>query len=497
MKLIAALKSEPDKYPKIDYRQIVKTTSVTGFAQAVTYLISFMRTKAVAIFLGPSGVGLISLYISIIELVGSISRLGTNNSAVRQIALAANDSDSKSQLENTVFTVRRLCWVLGIAGWLLTAILSYPMSIWAFGSFERTALVALLGCSLVFSLVHDGNSALLQGTRQITALARMNVASSAVGTAAFVIIFYNYGEQGIVPALILNALICMVISSWFSRGIGEATVHLSWSQIVPIATPMIRLGLGFMVSAVAGSLAVLTIRSVIVKTHGIDLAGIYHAAWAVSAVLGNLITGSISSDFYPRLASEVHNNENANRVVNETIQAGILMTLPVVLLTISFSDWIMVILYTASFTPGAELLTYFAGSAFLTVISYPLGYILVAKAASVRYATITTAFHIAHVIAVVFLVQRYGIAELAASHLLLAVIYMLLMRMLVARLFDFKFTSKTVVLITIAIIIIFSVYIGRWLMPASFFWFYCLTLLVIVSVKCSHELRTSMKRASA
>jgi hypothetical protein len=44
------------------YRSILKSTSLIGGASFINILISMIRTKFVAILLGPSGVGLLGLY---------------------------------------------------------------------------------------------------------------------------------------------------------------------------------------------------------------------------------------------------------------------------------------------------------------------------------------------------------------------------------------------------------------------------------------------------
>ena len=53
------------------HREILKSSSIVGGAQAINYVAALLRTKAVALLLGPSGVGLVGLYVSAIGLVGT------------------------------------------------------------------------------------------------------------------------------------------------------------------------------------------------------------------------------------------------------------------------------------------------------------------------------------------------------------------------------------------------------------------------------------------
>ena len=44
------------------YRRMLKTSSIIGGASVVNVLIGLVRTKVLAVLLGPTGVGLVSLY---------------------------------------------------------------------------------------------------------------------------------------------------------------------------------------------------------------------------------------------------------------------------------------------------------------------------------------------------------------------------------------------------------------------------------------------------
>ena len=70
------------------YWQILRSSSIMGGAAGLNYLIALVRVKVVAILLGPTGVGLVSLYTSAIGLLGTVSGLGIGSSAVREVTRA-------------------------------------------------------------------------------------------------------------------------------------------------------------------------------------------------------------------------------------------------------------------------------------------------------------------------------------------------------------------------------------------------------------------------
>jgi len=95
------------------HREILKSSSIVGGAQAITYVIGLLRTKAVALLLGPSGVGLVGLYVSAIRLVGTFAQFGINESGVREVAAAAGTNNAE-RIAATSKTQRRVCWASGI-----------------------------------------------------------------------------------------------------------------------------------------------------------------------------------------------------------------------------------------------------------------------------------------------------------------------------------------------------------------------------------------------
>ena len=140
-----------------------------------------IRTKLVAVLLGPSGVALIGVFQATIELIGKFSGLGVRSSAVRQVAEVQGGVDPE-QLGRTIKVLQRTCWITGLAGWLLTLVLAQPLSTWAFGSSEHAWALALLGAVLLLDSISGGQTAMLQGARRIGDLARVMIFSSIGGT---------------------------------------------------------------------------------------------------------------------------------------------------------------------------------------------------------------------------------------------------------------------------------------------------------------------------
>ena len=67
---------------KCSYRQIVKATSLFGGVQFFQIIISVIRSKFVAILLGPAGMGVVGLLTATTGLVAGLTNFGLGTSAV-------------------------------------------------------------------------------------------------------------------------------------------------------------------------------------------------------------------------------------------------------------------------------------------------------------------------------------------------------------------------------------------------------------------------------
>ena len=97
------------------YRQIMKATSLFGGVQVFNIVISIIKSKAVAVLLGPAGMGISGLLMSAIGLVSTITNFRLGNSATKDIA-AAHATGNQSQIAKVIGVLRRLVWITGLLG---------------------------------------------------------------------------------------------------------------------------------------------------------------------------------------------------------------------------------------------------------------------------------------------------------------------------------------------------------------------------------------------
>ena len=443
------------------YSQILKSSSIIGGAQGINYVIGMVRTKIVAILLGPSGIGLIGLYQSVVSLIATTSSLGIANSGVRVVAEASASGDQK-HLALTVGVLRKACWITGVGGWLLTAALSYPLSVWAFGSGERAATIAILGGTILLTAISGGQSCILQGTRRIGDLAKLQVISMVASTVTAIPVYAFMGERGIVPVLLLTALLQTGFTWWFSRKIKTDIPSLSLNDTWKHSRQMLSLGIAFMWGALTATATAFVIRLLIVKNLGTDANGIYQAAWGISGLFAGFILGAMGTDFYPRLTGVAKDNILVNEMVNEQTEIGLLLALPGIIATLAFAPWLMTLLYSSEFIAGSALLPWFIIGVLGRVISWPLGYMLLAKGESRWYAFTETLCSLLNLAFCFFLLPIHGLTGIAIAFPALYAFYNIGMLFLTYKLTRFIWSKGVIKLLTLCVALIVSSLVSRW-----------------------------------
>ncbi len=363
---------------KTSYGQILKSSALIGGSSVLTILIGIVRTKAMAVMLGPTGFGLIGLYGSIIDLALAVANMGIGSSGVRQIAESVS-TGNETRIARTVVVLRRTAVLLGILGAVLVVVFSGPLSTLTFGSDRHAGSVALLGLAVFFRSVSTGQGALIQGMRRIADLARLGVWGALLGTIISIILVYFLGERGVAPSLVATAAMGVMISWWYSRKVRIPYPALKHSEVRREAASLLKLGFAFMASGILMMGAAYAVRAIVLRLDGLEAAGFYSAAWTLGGLYVGIILQAMGADFYPRLVGVAEDHPRCNRLVNEQTQVSLLLAGPGVIATLAFAPLVIMLFYSSKFYEAMEVLRWICLGIALRVITWPMGFIIVAK----------------------------------------------------------------------------------------------------------------------
>ena len=360
------------------YGDILRSTALIGASSMVVLGFSLVRMKVLAVLLGPAGLGLMALYGSVADLATAIAGMGVQQSGVRQIAEATSSGD-EVRIATTVAALKRTSIILGLIGGLGLALLCVPVSILTFGSADYALPVALLGLVVLLRLFVGGQTALVQGTRRLMDLARLNILGAVASVVATVPLLFLWGEAAIVPSIVLVTLGASFFAWWYGRKIVVAPIRLSGLLLRKEAQALLHIGFAFLVSSFLTMGAAYAIRIIVLHESGVLAAGLYQAAWAVAGLYIGFVLQAMGTDFYPRLTGIAKDDTAIMHLVNEQTQVSLLLAGPGVIATIVLAPLAMAVFYSHEFAEASMPLRWLCLGMMLRVVAWPMGFIIIAK----------------------------------------------------------------------------------------------------------------------
>lgn len=423
------------------YAQILKASSIMGGAAGISLLLGMVRVKFAAVLIGTIGVGLNASFTSMQGVIGTIAGLGIQSSAVRDISAAVGKGDQQA-IGRAVLTLRRICWLTGFVGMVTMMLLSPLLSQFTFGHRDYTLDIAALGIVIFFANLSGGQMALIQGMRRIGDMARANIFGAALGTVAALGFYATLGLRGIVPALVTASAAQLALSWFFARQVQVPTVELGMRQTFAEAGGMVRLGLVMMTSGLMSSAVTYVTVTLITRQEGVQAVGLYSASFALSGIFVNFVLGAMSADYYPRLTGVVSDKVAMNRMVNEQTEIGVLLALPGLLATMALAPWIVQLFYTREFLGAVELLQWFILGCMGRVISWPLGFAILALGKGRWFLLTETSFQFIHVAMIVLGLHLFGVEGVAIAFFVMYLGYILGVYLVCRHLIGFAWSAE-------------------------------------------------------
>jgi len=444
--------------PNTTYKRILKSTFIMGGSSVITTLLGIVRIKIIALLLGPSGMGLTGIYVTITSLVNTISGMGIRESGVRQIAEASGTEDYH-RISLTVASIRRAALLSGLAGLCLLLLLSGNVSRLTFGNSEHTNDIALLSLATFFGAVSGGQTALIQGMRRISDLAKLSIIGALMGTIFSIPIIYFFRERGVAFYLLVVAATGILTSWWYSRRIEVPDAIMGWKDALSKARPLLKLGLALMLGAVMTPCTQYLLRTLIVRHDGLSAAGVYHASTTLSVIYVHIILNAMITDFYPRLSAVAHDNISCKSLVNDQVEVGLLLVVPGILAIMTFTPFIITIFYSSQFIAAVDILRWQILGVVLQVVTWPMGFMLRAKGNG-KLFFYTELFANSVNLSLSWLgITYFGLVGVGMAYFGMNLSYLIVIYLIVRKNYDFRLSSINLRLLSICILVTGIVFI--------------------------------------
>ena len=472
------------------YRKVLNATSLFGGVQFINIILRLIRSKAIALLIGPIGMGISNLLLTTMELINGLTNLGLERSAVKDISLANTNSNSKS-VAITISILKKLVWLTITVGVILM-ILSAPwLSEIAFGNKDYTISFRWISIALLFKQLSSSQLAILQGLRKLKSLAKANLLGNFIGLLITLPLYYYYKIDAIVPAIIIATFMSFVFTYYYSHKLDIESVTISRKEAVSEGKGMINLGVMLSLSSLITLLVAYIIRIYIGSANeteelGLIDVGLYSAGFVILNSYVGIIFNAMGTDYFPRLSEIANDIKKLRKTVLEQATVAILLITPIIVVFLACAPFIIVILYSHEFSPIVAMVTWGILGMIFKAVSWSMGYMIIAKGDSKVF--IKTAIGFNTILLSINIIGYHfgGLEGVGISFFIYYIIHFIAIRIITYYRYDFYFEKGFYKIFTFTVIMCFLAF-SITLIPSSILKNSLMIGLIVVSCWYSYK----------
>ncbi len=356
---------------------ILRAIKVFGGVQMASNICSIALNKLVALWIGPVGFGLFSLYNSAIDMLRSATSLGIRTSSVRDIAIASESGDSH-RLGRIVSVVRRWGWFIGLFGAITTMALAPALSQWSFGNSRHIWDFIILASALLFSGITHCELAILQGVEKMRQLANASLSGAVGGLALSIPLFYFLRTDSILLSVIVYH-VALLASVLLFRYRNPHPARLSNQEAAKEGGAFVKLGIFMTVSEFVTMLFNYIFVAYLNHRAGTEIVGFYQAGYSLVGRYVSLVFTALSMEYYPRLARICHSRKRLRVFVSQEINMLMLTLVPLISIFLSARELIVWLLYSDEFHTIIPYISIALAGTLFKAYSWAMALVIVAK----------------------------------------------------------------------------------------------------------------------
>ena len=420
-------------------RRAMKAMGLFGGVQVMGILCSIVRTKLVAMWIGPVGIGLFGLFNNALEMISTGTNLGIRSSSVRDIS-QAHDSTTPGLVAKMVAVVRKWSLWLGLFGALVTLMLAPLLSELTFGDQSHLWGFVALSVAVLLGAITNGEYAVLQGSAQLKRLASVTLWGTLTGLAVSIPLFYLLRERSILPSILAYAM-ALAAFAWLFRNKEYAKPQLSRRETFDMGKGFVKLGIFMTLGNFASILASYAFNAWLNMNAGTEAVGFYQAGYTLINKYTGLILTALGMEYYPRLSKVANSRLRLRAFVSQEINVAIAVMAPVVALFILLRELVVWILYTPEFNVILTFVSWGMIGTVLRTLSWCLAFTILAKGDGKTYLWTEVASAIINLVLNIVFYRWWGLTGLGIAFLvsyllytaIVAVVYFKMYRLSVSR----------------------------------------------------------------
>ena len=353
-------------------------TVLNGIAQFVKAISSLIIYKVIVVVLGSPALLIVGNLKSVFTILQQISGAGVYEGAVKYLSGEFKDRQT---------FILQACLSLMLVGFFISTAIYFflydqILDLLQLSENDRDLTPWLTGgvvLSLLCFVFHTLMQSFFHGLKSYKIIVQSTLISALLTLGVSIALIYYANNIGLilsvfVPSAILLLTYCFHIhNSWhFGRVLFDKPFRLFVFKPVLSFTAMSA------VAAVVFPTVLITIRTLLVKHSGVELASYWEGYSRLSLFMSGLAISSISLYYLPKLV-EANTGQEMLKVIFWGVKFLFAVAFPAILLIFLFGSDVISLLYTTKFLEAIFLLKWELLGTLLKLLSFTVSFIMVAK----------------------------------------------------------------------------------------------------------------------
>lgn len=408
--------------------KLIKAGFLNAISTSIKIISGFVVNKAVAVWVGPSGMAIIGQFQSFISMILMVANGGINNGIVKYVSEYSEDEQNRKKIISTAFCISLISSIF-IS--VLLIIFNKQLALFLLKKSYFNSIFIVLGLTLVLFSTNTFLISVLSGYKEIKKFVAVNMITSLVGLFLMIVLVYFFRLYGALLALaVVNSvvlfftLIFVIKSHWFKisyfiQGIDRESVK-----------KLSKYALMTMTTALTIPVSQIIVRNYLIMHISMSSAGIWQGLLKLSDAYLLIFTTTLTIYFLPKY-SEIQDKTQLKREV----YSGYKIVLPIVILTASlvyiFRESIVRILFEDSFLPMTKLFIFEIVGDIFRISTLLVSLLIIAKTLTKWFIFFEILSSVLFILFSVFFVNQFGLIGVTYSYALLYFVCFLLNFMVV------------------------------------------------------------------
>lgn len=399
---------------------LAKTSALSALSVLTRLLSAVLLNKVLAVYVGPSGYGVIGQFQNLVGIASTLASGGVNTGVTKYTAEYADDA---TRQRSVWATASSLGLVGAGAGALALVLARDSLAEWALGDVSHASVFLWLAASLALLVLNGLMLAILNGRKSVRGFVLAGIAGNLLSVALAGTLIVSHGLSGALHAVAVSqALACALTAVIFRRSTGVELSALFGRVDSDMARRLGRYALMAVTSALAVPLAQMLIRDRLALDLGWSTVGLWQALWKISELHLMLLTTTLSVYLLPRL-SEIQDPDELAREVRAGYRFVMPLSLASAALIYLLREPLVHGLLSAEFLPVLAVLGVQLVGDWLKVNSWVMAYTMVSHAQTRSFILTEVGFSLVLTASTVSMARSWGLAGTAAAYALTYAFY--------------------------------------------------------------------------